>query len=422
MNNMVFYNKLAKFRELQHAADAKNKYFAKIDNFYKDGTARYFYTRQEWEAYQEGTKQQKWQEDRKKKKEIEQKSGMTGYDEWKKEQDKIKKRQEAAEKTIANREAEIKKAQENFAENNRKALEQREQARKEAAEKTIANKEAAIKKSQDAWREQMEKQKAQERKEAAEKTLANRDAEIKKARENFAENNKKALENTNKEKIDKMKSEVDSLADEISKNIERCYENRGTAFTVDNDFVQYFKEELKRADPDFDGDLSSYLQPYWWGSSDDTHKQKANDVLNALKDKVNKEIDESTSKYLGYEKYLDSLKEKKEENRLKTINNQMEKARASLVDIYNGNAEKLDIDYRLQKVIEQKLKLADKDYDGNLYDYLSPSWFGFKKQDDAYDKTLEIIAEVEKELKDAESANNGNYSDFIKSISKVSIN
>lgn len=62
MNRIDFYTNLTKFKkkddELKHAA--KYGYYNKLDKYYPDGTARYFYTKAEWDAYQDGLNQENY--------------------------------------------------------------------------------------------------------------------------------------------------------------------------------------------------------------------------------------------------------------------------------------------------------------------------------------------------------------------------
>lgn len=89
MNRIMFYNKLDKYH-LAHATDEWGKqYYNKLDNYYSNGKARYFYTKEEWDAYQreqQGKAQDNFKKQQEAKKTEEAKAGMTGYDKWNKEQ------------------------------------------------------------------------------------------------------------------------------------------------------------------------------------------------------------------------------------------------------------------------------------------------------------------------------------------------
>ena len=62
MNRIEFYNKLDKARvqldELRHSGEY-GTYYNKIEKYYPDGRARYFQTKAEWDAYQEGLAREK---------------------------------------------------------------------------------------------------------------------------------------------------------------------------------------------------------------------------------------------------------------------------------------------------------------------------------------------------------------------------
>lgn len=55
MNRYEFYSNLNSFKSLKHASGSKangtHEYYAKIDKFYPDGRPRYFYSKEEWDAY-----------------------------------------------------------------------------------------------------------------------------------------------------------------------------------------------------------------------------------------------------------------------------------------------------------------------------------------------------------------------------------
>ena len=90
------------------------KYYNKID--LGNGKSRYFYTKAEWDAYQDGLGQAKYEQqkqDAPKKAIAEQKNNMAGYADWKKQQDLNKQRQETYNKNKAADEAIAKKLQQN---------------------------------------------------------------------------------------------------------------------------------------------------------------------------------------------------------------------------------------------------------------------------------------------------------------------
>ena len=59
MNRLEFFSKLQDFENshkntLKHSNGRDFGYYAKIDKYYPDGTSRYFYTKEQWDAYQKG--------------------------------------------------------------------------------------------------------------------------------------------------------------------------------------------------------------------------------------------------------------------------------------------------------------------------------------------------------------------------------
>ena len=99
MNRHEFYDKLNTYKILQHSSKYGDKYYTKIDKYYPDGSARYFYTRQEWEAYQKDKGQDEFRKQQEQKKKAEQKADMTGYKDWKQKEDKNKKYEEKYKNT-----------------------------------------------------------------------------------------------------------------------------------------------------------------------------------------------------------------------------------------------------------------------------------------------------------------------------------
>ena len=66
MNRHEFYDNLNKFKALQHSTNLQ--YYNKIDKYYPDGSARYFYSKAEWDAYVEGKNRTAYEEANKAKK------------------------------------------------------------------------------------------------------------------------------------------------------------------------------------------------------------------------------------------------------------------------------------------------------------------------------------------------------------------
>lgn len=102
MNRIEFYNKLDKAKakrdeELYHSE--YGDYYNKLENYYGIGKARYFKTKAEWDAYQEGLSREKAKQkqlaEKAANKEAERGNDMSGFNDWKKQQDaeKAKKNQ-----------------------------------------------------------------------------------------------------------------------------------------------------------------------------------------------------------------------------------------------------------------------------------------------------------------------------------------
>ena len=102
MTRYEFFNNLAKFKknELKHAS--QYNYYNKLDKYYPDGTARYFYTKAEWDAYQDGINQGNYKNEQAKKKVAEDRNDMSGYASWKKKEDEKKRVEKQTQQQINN--------------------------------------------------------------------------------------------------------------------------------------------------------------------------------------------------------------------------------------------------------------------------------------------------------------------------------
>lgn len=102
MTRYEFFNNLAKFKknELKHAS--QYNYYNKLDKYYPDGTARYFYTKAEWDAYQDGINQGNYKNEQAKKKVAEDRNDMSGYASWKKKEDEKKRIEKQTQQQINN--------------------------------------------------------------------------------------------------------------------------------------------------------------------------------------------------------------------------------------------------------------------------------------------------------------------------------
>lgn len=128
MTRNEFYDNLRCYRNnsLMHQGmygppSGTNKYYAKLDNYYKDGSPRYFYSKAEYDAYQ---KNKSYDQNAEKDKQNRQKNNMD------KEQLK-QKRAKAAKQTISDREAAIKKTEESAKAREKKRKENKENFDKE---------------------------------------------------------------------------------------------------------------------------------------------------------------------------------------------------------------------------------------------------------------------------------------------------
>jgi hypothetical protein len=140
MNRIDFYTNLAKFKkkdgELKHAS--QYNYYNKLDKYYPDGSARYFYTKAEWDAYQDGINQGNYKNEQAKKKVAEDRNDMSGYASWKKKEDEKKRIEKQTQQQINNNAEASKHEGDRYIEKNKEL------------NKAISGRESAIKKSQSA--------------------------------------------------------------------------------------------------------------------------------------------------------------------------------------------------------------------------------------------------------------------------------
>lgn len=144
MNRHEFYDNLNKFKALQHSTNLQ--YYNKIDKYYPDGSARYFYSKAEWDAYVEGKNRTAYDIEQKKKKTAEEKNNMSGYAEWKKNEDAKKKIENQKKENIEKNKA----ASEHEGDRYNKPV-------KSNVEQSVSGREAAINKSVKSYQEAQEK-------------------------------------------------------------------------------------------------------------------------------------------------------------------------------------------------------------------------------------------------------------------------
>lgn len=478
MNRIMFYNKLDKYH-LAHATDEWGKqYYNKLDNYYPSGKARYFYSKEEWDAYQreqQGKAQDQFKKQQEAKKTAEAKNNMSGYSDWKKGQEqkeaaKVSQQNKLAEinneeknknaevynknKNAADAEAERQKAkieaqkkadeverikyegkknlEKKIAEDKwkrqqeeaKKRVEEREQ-RAELARKNQEAKEASMNKSRETFREQVKKQ---EREELARKNKEAQEASMKKSQDLARE------ESAKREAVNKYKTTSNTELDQqytATKNlIEQCNNSKDEIqFKLDNLLVDELKTEIASQDPEFiskwNGDLTNYLQPwndgwYWFinGHDDGGHGKIASDALDKVVNKYKTAIDNTKYDDISgnNQTYLEKKKEEYDREIESDIVQDIAKAKLSLIKVHQGDSKNFEIDPSLKKILENKLEQIDEKYDGDLYDYIKP-YFGlsFLPDNASYQNIEDILNEMEEELKSGKDPY-GVYAEYYNNI------
>lgn len=477
MNRIMFYNKLDKYH-LAHATDEWGKqYYNKLDNYYPSGKARYFYTKEEWDAYQreqQGKAQDQFKKQQEAKKTAEAKNNMSGYSDWKKGQEqkeaaKVSQQNKLAEinneeknknaevynknKNAADAEAERQKAkieaqkkadeverikyegkknlEKKIAEDKwkrqqeeaKKRVEERERRAQFAKEQEEA-KNAAIKKSQDTFRELVKKQ---EREELAKKNKEAQEASIKKSQDLAREESAKreAVNDYKKKSF----TELDQQNTAINNLLDQCYSKRNVPFNIDNELVEELKTQIALKDPEFvtrwNSDIGKYVQPwvdsnimFWDGDKDDEHYKIAKETLEQICSKYHTAIDNTKYDDIpgNNQTYLEKKKEDYDRKMESDIVQDIAKAKLSLIKVHQGDSKNFEINPSLKKILENKLEQIDEKYDGDLYDYIKP-YFGlsFLPDNASYQNIEDILNEMEEELKSGKNPY-GIYTEYYNNI------
>ena len=274
MNRYDFYDNLDKFKSLQHSSKYGDKYYTKLDNYYSDGSSRYFYTRQEWEAYQKDKGQDAWKKQQVQKKEAENRSGMTGYAEWKKNEDKKKKIEKQKKETIEKN----KSASEHEDDRFKKPQQNTKVAEEDKLKKAISSRETAIQK---AYKDEQERRKEEKRKQLYEykdEIVEKADVYLKLADDklssfldkfvgdfppefkdkvkkilneikDYAEDIVKKINDTGSEELDNIVGLIDKITDKLQDKIDKYSKEL-------SDMYQNFKDKINPVFKDEDGNIN----------------------------------------------------------------------------------------------------------------------------------------------------------------------
>lgn len=365
MNRIMFYNKLDKYH-LAHATDEWGKqYYNKLDNYYPSGKARYFYTKEEWDAYQreqQGKAQDNFKKQQEAKKLVSNSKPLSASDILK------IKAEEAANNKLKETEELVKqyKQNENYTKN-KEAAEARAKEEKERYSKLHEENNPSPKTREEAEREAIKKEQERIRKADIE---AKKRPEIKaldqakdeltklKGKQNLAKN--RGLDDKeNKKEYDKLAKEIEAKEKEIAsirkKMADETLANRDKEIKEATERQQaYIKAEERRL--------------------------KAEE--NA---KAKKEAEEQGRKALK------ELNEKQEViNKYKTASNteldQQYTATKNLIEQCNNSKD--EIQFKLDNLLVDELKteIASQDpefiskWNGDLTNYLQPwndGWYWF---------------------------------------------
>lgn len=228
MNRYDFYDNLNKFKSLQHSSKYGDKFYTKLDNYYSNGLSRYFYSRQEWEAYQK---------EKQKKETIEKNKSASEH-----EGDRFKKpTKNLAEQSIANREAAIKKAQKNNSSNKTKDIANKLYEHKD---EIVEKADVYLKLADDKLSSFLDKfveDFPPEFKDKVKKIIN----EIK----DYAEDIIKKIDNTGSEQLDNIVGLIDKVTDKLQDKIDEYSKEL-------SDMYQNFKDKINPVFKDEDGNIN----------------------------------------------------------------------------------------------------------------------------------------------------------------------
>ena len=526
MNRIEFYNRVDRFKEkmqeqeeLAHAGGSgrtfglpeKNnnsglggnrnkKYYAKIVNYYNDGSARYFWSKDEYDAYlkareiskkndsgrdaaiknsyniaQQNLENERLKEEEKKKAIQEEKRRQENYkrnmeaaqnaekDRYTNVTKKVEapKTREQAEKEAQQRELERQNQQDELKTKTREQAEKEAQQREHERQSTqpaspearriIQLEDELVKlngKLNLAKNKEKTKPDVKNRNDIKrlEKEIASKEESIKNLQKKISEKNdsgreaaiKKSYQVEQQRREDAVKTwkqdaanDIDTKWNEIKNKLGEVYNdiNRDTEFKIDNEITDLLKEAISKRDPDFDGDLTEYLQPAKGASSfgligsewakQDEHLSTLTDALNEVGTTLKKEIDSADYDSIQYGTYLDKIKTRQNENKTRTIQKDLGTAKLQLSKIYQGEGNGFKLDKSLMKVLNEKLQEIDATYDGDIESYVRPYLFGkWIKDDVSYNNVKQALEEIENELKTADKHSN-DYGRYIQKISKA---
>lgn len=286
MNRYDFYDNLNEYKknknELQHSSNYGKEYINKIDNYYSDGSARYFYTQAEWDAYLEGQKRKQYEDSVAKKNKALEQNNMQGYNTWKKEQSKKTNIDKSSNAAMA---AQIEGALRTKIDEEKKKIEKQ---KKEIIEKN----KSASEHEGDRFKKPT--------KSLAEQAIAGREAAIKKAQKNNSNNKLKDIAN----KLYEHKDEIIEKADVYLK----LADNKLSSFL--NKFVEDFPPEFKDKVKKIINEIKDYAEDII-KKIDDTGSEQLDNIvglIDKIADKLQDKIDEYSKELSDmYQNFKDKI-------------------------------------------------------------------------------------------------------------------
>lgn len=362
MNRIEFYSRLDHFKsthlsneELEHSASNYGKqYYNKIDKYYPDGSARYFYTKAEWDAYQEGQARTKYEAEKKKK--IENNSNLKLYNVTKEQRENYNKNRDAANNAEEDRWTKVKT--DNIKKEATEAATKSLPSFKLSAEDLLKLKAQNSEDNKYMTKEQSEQNnnnlKDIKQKEQYEKNKAADEAKKKAEQDKYAEirrqNEREALRQKAKRKI-----EEEETKRKGKENLEKALKQREEERAAAKKAQQI--EDAKKRIAEREAQAKSAQNMSDMGKKIEAEKRARDEEIKARVEAKKKFAEDSKAE----------------------INAEYERLKKNIEDVFEGKSDKIDKSNKLYRYFEDFWKQQDDDfaeYKKSMVDYIEPTTVG----------------------------------------------
>ena len=406
--NQPRYFTKEEFDELRHSNEYGKQHYAKIENYYPDGRTRYFWTKDEWEAYQRNKGQDEYRKKQQQNKTVEQKSNMTNYSSWEKEQkEKEQKEKEQLEEAKRQKIVGVGNTREEKL-RNRSYFDKNKAAENEYEKQK--------------W-DALKKQNNQEPEKSTAKTRE--EAEIE-ARNKTVENNRKKklekdFENWKKEgekNILPSRKKLNQYTEELTKLQGQMNLIKNRKFSQEGDKKRFY--ELEKAIDEKEHQIKKAKESLA-KEREANYKKNMASQEKAIKEGQKTTIEENRKLKESIEKQKEEELNNWKDEKKTEVDNELNKIYSAILNINNGNNKSLGIDNEYVDLLKEMISDKDPDFNGDLDKYITPvdnnNWFleaagllginsaasvAVKTLDDAHnlqEKHIELVKNIWKELK-----------------------